>query len=340
MKVQERFLRVKRETGTGAPDPLVFSEEAIGRARRVSSVVRAWARRYPVMLSRRIVPITLNCAAMCEHAPDAVIVRSVKLSMIICAIDDLADGVIDTLSDAQIHETLLIYAGIAANPQRWSRDRSDTTVAPTATQQVAIALDELCCEMTRRNYLLFVQYFAECMREMQTERAWRTAFVERREIPTFDDYMHTAQRTIACGVLWTGLLSMGVLRQDQDEAPAVIFDGACERAITAGSRCVRLANDLRGHVRETSFEGKPNGIAALVCHSGMTEAEAEQDIRGRADRAHQEMTVAIQSLPAALAEWGQCVRRFSESTARWYSIMEFHHTPAKLAELFAVDEEA
>lgn len=351
MKIHEGHLEVRRELSetpqAESAARTIFDERVVADAKRVYPHLQAWARRYPVVLPRRLISMSLNCAAMCEGSSTRTLFQSAVVSLVIFAIDDLADGIIESLPDDRVHLLLQHCADIAADPEGCPPDGSVITSAMGESDpslpwlQTARAHSEMCLDFARggptQNYAIFAEYFVDCMREMRTERAWRRSFIDRREVPTFDEYMYTAERSIAAAVVWGALLPLDAypLAPPRDGATFGSFKPLCDRIVFAGSRCIRLANDARGYDREIHFEQKPNSVLTLMHHEKMSPQEAEAVVAARRESSQREMLALIAELPPDLFEWGQCVRRFCESIKNWYLMMEFHDAPAQMKQLFA-----
>lgn len=348
MKIHEAHLEVKRAlSGTPQVESAarsIFDERVIMDAKRVYRLLQAWAGRYPVVLQRRLISMSLNCAAMCPNSNVRTLFQSAVVSLVIFAIDDLADGIIESLPDDRVHEILALCSDIAYDPET---DRPDITSAmsgsdpPPPWLQTALAHREMCLDLLqggpKQNYATFAEYFVDCMREMRTERDWRRSFIERREVPTFDEYMYTAERSIAAAVVWGALLPLDAYRLPPAIAGETFgpFKPLCDQIVFAGSRCIRLANDARSYDREIHFEQKPNSVLALIHHEKMSPEEAEAFVAARRESSQQEMLSLIAQLPPDLFEWGQCVRRFCDSIKNWYLMMEFHDAPERMKMIFA-----
>lgn len=339
--------REERETEADDLPDLVFDAEVLDAARRLFPLVAEWGCKNPVVLPRRFVSMCVNSAWTCADSTIDTMFHTAILSLLVFAIDDLADGVIEAVEDEHVAGVLRLYARVASDPHGWFPLPS-TLILPGAADpsqawvQVANALGELCRDLARRatpeGYRAFAHYFADCMEAMCAEHDWRVAFHDRGEIPSFDEYMCAAERSIAAAVVCGALLSM-----DAHLAPgatgSVSFEtvsAACDRVMMTAGRCLRLANDARSFERETEIEKKANGVLIFMRGQNMAAQQAKALLLEYRERTWQELLGLIRALPAELTDWGQKVRRFCESIQKWYSVMDFHDAPERLRRLFRV----
>ncbi len=343
------YFELKRELFETAGSPAdvtpLFDNEAIRNAKRIYPLLRDWARRYPIILERRLVSMCLDSVTMCQKSSTRTMLQSAVLCLVLFAIDDLADGTIVSLGDDDVHALLQLYTDITSDPEAPIPEslKGASTVGgagPSAHwRQVARAHREMCLDLARGStpgsYAIFAEYFNACMHEMRTECRWRRAFIDHDDIPTLDDYMRAAERSIGAPAVWGALFPLDGYPIDAPVAGPRFqsLKALCDEIVFAGARCIRLANDARSYGREILYEKKPNSILILMRRERMSEQEAETFVAQWRERSQKEMLELTELLPGALFEWGQSVRRFCDSIKKWYLVMELHDAPAEMNRL-------
>lgn len=320
-------------------DRSAFAPEVLETARRVYPALLSWSKRYPVMLPAHLPSVVYGCADMCPASSDRSVELSTILCMIIFAIDDLVDGSIDSLTDAQAFAFLSRCADIASTGGDCdARDGSESSAPfPDMNEhrswvQVFRALSEFCGAFsTSSAYRLFVFNFCGCVEGMATELRWRAAYRSTRELPTYDQYAQTGALSIGAPALWSALFCLDGLEL---VASAEVDPRAHEQlhlAITlAGGLCVRLMNDYRSFKRETLFEEKPNSVLILKALQNASEREAIEQVLRFNKRSYEQLLELNSKLPSRLSGWGTSVSRFVRFTADWYLSRELHHVPEDL----------
>jgi hypothetical protein len=283
------------------------------RAKQVHSALFIWSTKHSMRVSStRLQAVALTIVVMCRDSGERTLVQCARLGAIIMEIDDVMDT--STGDPAFLAECEAVALGRRSIDPR------------TPHTYIIVALEDLCDEIDSP---LFRQYFADCVAGMSIEYEQRQEFLRGGKVPVFAQYLACAVSTISTSALWAAVESLDgyPTGADQDLRRAV-----CD----TGSRCVRLANDLRGFRREVS-EGKPNAVLIQMHYAGVGEERARQLVDAERRKYYHELSGLVSALPTELSGWGQSVLRFCDFVTAWYDVAELTEIPAELA---AVSEEA
>ena len=102
--------------------PKEHQERIQARVRELLPALRAWRERFPAILASRLEPATLGSVA--GH-PDVTLEQQqliAKVGLLVFAVDDIADGEIGSLEDAELHRVFERYVETARAPdaQEWT----------------------------------------------------------------------------------------------------------------------------------------------------------------------------------------------------------------------------
>lgn len=297
-------------------------------AERLVKPTGVWVAPYPVISSKRIKSVCLALAATTPDEEEEVALVGVLLSLLLFALDDVADGVAGSYSDAEIEQILACYAHIAADGQNLSQIRQSYPDLPysddQAWWQVAQALARFSQELKNRPmaepyYRFYARRFSLLMPSMVNENRWKLANLSSGNLPEFQVYLNNGQESIAFPTVMSGtLVAMGQPTNWQyaDLEPLL------EKFTLCAGATVRLANDLRSYQRE-ALEGKPNSVSILM-GQGQSEKTTIEELKALAlDRLNQ-ATAMIPALPAPLVNWGEAVLRSAKFSYYFYLANEFH----------------
>lgn len=309
--------------------------------RRVAEIASAiypkvaeWTGQFPAILQDRVPSVCLACAATTPDFGDQVSAYTSIISLVLFAIDDVADGSVGVYTDPQLDNLLSAFAVIVKNVgtgQEISFQGLDNLPQAGADKPwviVAQALEKLCREIkafpaASLYYSFFAKRFGLLMEAMRAELNWRIAYEQNESYPTYQEYLTNGQESIASPTVAACVLAMVGQAANR---PAPELESLLDELTLACGASTRLANDIRSFERER-LEHKPNSLLIRMLFDGISEKEAEKFVIEQVD-AHLERTRSLAVLlPEALKAWGDSVVRLTSFTRDYYLTREFHNFP-------------
>lgn len=244
-------------------------------SQKVSHGLSRFATRYPAMRHTRIPPLALSVAAAAPFSPEKALLSTAKISLWVFALDDLID------------EELAPAAEILSRTRQYNRLILQGKVRASDDQLLG-ALAELLQD--HASYPLF-QSLDDSWREalvgtidgMLVEQRWLQQFrrIGAAAFPSYQEYLANGRFSIGGPPhIWSTLVTIG-------DASTPWHLGHLRQMEELASTCIRLANDLQSHSRE-SADGKFNSFDILrqqFYDAGLsqTEAKSAAEARVRAD---------------------------------------------------------
>jgi Terpene synthase family 2, C-terminal metal binding len=294
----------------------------VARAEQIHSGLLAWSTKHSMRVSStRLQAVALTIVVMCPYSGERTLVQCARFGAVVMELDDVMD--VFTGDPAFLAECEAVALGRQSFDPR------------TPDAHLITVLEDVCNEIGSTQ---FRQYVADCVRGMATEYEQRQEFLRCGKVPAYAEYLACAVSTISTSALWAAVEALDGYPAHAEQE---LCTAACRAVCEAGSRCVRLANDLRGFRREVS-EGKPNAVFIQMHYAGVGEERARQLVDAERRKYYHELSGLVSALPAGLSGWGQSVLRFCDFVTAWYDVAELDEIPAELAAVpeEALDEEA
>jgi hypothetical protein len=319
--------------------PVEERKKILQNAQLIYPYVVNWVKDFPAILPLRLPSVCFSSSSTIGiDMQPAEGTQLSALSLVIFAIDDIADGAIGSYADEQIEDLLTLYVNIINSGSESYHSylhllEKFTVIDDSQTwAQVANALARCCREIkafpsASVYYPFYAKHFCLCIEAMRAELHWRQAFERTKAYPSYEEYLIAGQKSIGLPTVVSGLLVM-------TNSPPVtpIFDNShfdnleslLDAVVLTYGNAVRLQNDIRSFERE-NIEQKPNTISILMLANKLTEKEAEAIVLKEIDIYLEKADVLLPLLPESLQPWGRCARRLSWFAKSFYLSREFHN---------------
>ncbi|MFY0565269.1 terpene synthase family protein [Archangium lansingense] len=302
-----------------SPDiPKEHLERIQARVKELLPALMAWRERFPAILASRLKPATLGSVA--GH-PDVTFEQHLliaKTGLLVFAVDDIADGEIGSLEDAQLQAALERYVETARAPdsQDW-RGTDEASVVGAAVQDVARQLH--AAAGARRYLALWQEHFRRMCSGHLTELRDKRRYQQDGALPSLEHYLDVSRWT--CGAPMYHSAALVVLGPELSADP--LEEPRIERALSDMALLSRWMNDVRSLERERA-EGKFNSLT-LLCAAGMPEAQAEREAVERSGKHLESLVDVAGKLPESLLPWGKTLVATGHFSRMFYMQREFHH---------------
>jgi hypothetical protein len=304
-----------------APSPGIpkeHQERIQARVKELLPALMAWRERFPSVMASRLKPATLGSVA--GH-PDVTLEQHLliaKAGLLVFAVDDIADGEIGALEDAEIHRVLERYVETARAPgsQEWTGS-DEASFVGAAVQDVARQLH--AAPGAGRFLALWQEHFRRMCSGHLTELRDKRRYQQEGALPTLEQYLDVSRWT--CGAPMYHCAALVVLGPDFTKEP--LQEPLVERALSDMALLGRWMNDVRSLERERA-EGKFNSLT-LLCAAGMSEADAEREAVERSGKHLEALADVAGQLPEPLLPWGRTVVATGHFSRVFYMQREFHH---------------
>jgi hypothetical protein len=255
--------------------------------------IRAWSLAYELIDPARVLGMVRACMEIEPFLPGCAI-ETVKISLLLCALDDMVDGPGGpsvVARDALLVELIDDLQGLPASaPIRGS--------FPWAVHHDAI------CDFGRRGGRLFVRELCEALDAMREEVRWRSG-----DWPDLERYLDAGWKSVLAPALFTWLaVDAGVTL---DEHPV------SRELLRETGLALRLANDVSDGGREAK-EGKANAVHLLSSERRCTDAEARSLLAQKASAHLKRAYPLAELIPRSLARWSRAVLSVSAHIVEAY----------------------
>lgn len=298
--------------------PKEHLERIQARVKELVPSLMAWRERFPAIMASRLKPATLGSVA--GH-PDATLEQHLliaKAGLLVFAVDDIADGEIGALEDAEVQRVLERYVETVRAPdsQEWA-GTDEASFVGGAVQDVARQLH--AAPGAGRFLALWQEHFRRMCSGHLTELRDKRRYQHESALPTLEHYLDVSRWT--CGAPMYHCAALVVLAPDFTGEP--LQEPLVEHALSDMGLLGRWMNDVRSLERERA-EGKFNSLT-LLCAAGMSEADAERDAVERSGKHLESLTDVAGRLPEPLRPWGGSLVATGHFSRMFYMQREFHH---------------
>jgi hypothetical protein len=334
----QRTLKNSTSVNEVSSIPAEERKKILQNAQLIYPHVVNWVKDFPAILPLRLPSVCFSSSSTIgiNMQPTEGIQLS-ALSLVIFAIDDIADGAVGSYTDEQIEDILTLYIkiinseGINYHEYLYSMEKFRVINDSQPWVQVANALARCCREIRELSssptyYKFYTKHFCLCIEGMRTELHWRQDFEQTRSYPTYEDYLIAGQKSIGLPTVLSGLLAMigqPYAKLSFENLQLNNIDNLLDTVVLTYGNAVRLQNDIRSFARE-NIEQKPNTISILMLAKKITEQEAEANVMKEIDVFLEAADLLLPSLPEDLQYWGQCAKRLSWFAKSFYLSREFH----------------
>jgi hypothetical protein len=244
--------------------------------------IRAWSLGYDLVDPARVPGMVRACLEIEPFLPGCA-VETAKISLLVCALDDVIDGPGGSpvaARDALLAELIDDLQGLPATPPiRGS--------SPWAVHHDAI------CDFGRRGGRVFVRELCEMLDAMREELRWRSGYW-----PDLETYLDAGWKSVSAPALFTWLAVHAGVALDPHPASREL--------LRETGLALRIANDLSDSGREAR-EGKANAVHLLRSARGCTDEEARSLLAQEAS-AHLKRAFPFAALmPRGLERWARAV---------------------------------
>ncbi|MFE8601018.1 terpene synthase family protein [Archangium violaceum] len=305
--------------------PKEHLERIQARVKELLPSLMAWRERFPAVMASRLKPATLGSVA--GH-PDVTIEQHLliaKAGLLVFAVDDIADGEIGSLDDAEMQRVLERYVETVRAPdsQEWA-GTDEASFVGGAVQDVARQLH--AAPGAGRFLALWQEHFRRMCSGHLTELHDKRRHQREGALPTLEHYLDVSRWT--CGAPMYHSAALVVLGPDFAADP--LQEPLVEQALSDMALLGRWMNDVRSLERERA-EGKVNSLT-LLCAAGMSEAEAEREAVKRSGEHLASLADVAGRLPEQLRPWGRTLVATGHFSRMFYMQREFHHPESSSSE--------
>jgi hypothetical protein len=293
-------------------------ERIQARVKELLPALRAWRERFPAIAASRLEPATMG--SVTGH-PEVTLEQHLLIAragLLVFAVDDIADGEIGSLEDAEMHRVFERYVETVRAPgsQEWT-GADEASCVGAAVRDVAEALHGV--PGAGRFLALWQEHFRRMCSGHLTELRDKRRYQREGVLPTLEHYLDVSRWT--CGAPMYHSAALTVLGPDLPNDP--LQEPLIERALSDMALLGRWMNDVRSLERERA-EGKFNSLT-LLCAAGMSEAEAEREAVERSGQHLEALAAVAGQLPEPLRPWGQTLVATGHFSRMFYMQREFHH---------------
>lgn len=301
--------------------PKELQERLQARVGELLPALMAWRERFPAILASRLKPATLGSVA--GH-PDVTLEQQqliAKVGLLVFAVDDIADGEIGTLEDAELQRVFERYVETVRAPeaQEWTGS-DEASVVGAAVRDVARQLH--AAPGAGRFLALWQEHFQRMCSGHLTELRDKRRYQREGALPTLEHYLDVSRWT--CGAPMYHSAVLVVLAPELATSP--LQEPLVEHALSDMALLGRWMNDVRSLERERA-EGKVNSLI-LLCAAGLSEAQAEREAVERSGKHLESLEDVAGRLPASLRPWGRTLVATGHFSRMFYMQREFHHPEA------------
>lgn len=313
-----RELKNQYAEAQSAGIPKEHLERIQARVKDLVPSLMAWRERFPAIMASRLKPATLGSVA--GH-PDVTVEQHLliaKAGLLVFAVDDIADGEIGSLEDAEVQRVLERYVETVRAPdsQEWP-GADEASFVGGAVQDVARQLH--AAPGAGRFLALWQEHFRRMCAGHLTELRDKRRYQQERVLPTLEHYLDVSRWT--CGAAMYHCAALVVLAPDFAREP--LQEPLVEHALSDMGLLGRWMNDVRSLERERA-EGKFNSLT-LLCAAGMSEAESEREAVERSGKHLESLSSVAGQLPESLRPWGRTLVATGHFSRMFYMQREFHH---------------
>lgn len=318
--------------------PIEERKKVLQNAQLLYPNIVNWVQEFPAILPLRLPSVCFSSSS--TIGLDMKLAEGTQLSalsLVIFAIDDIADSAIGSYTDEQIEDLLTLYINIINSGGKsyhsYLHLLEKFTVVDDSQSwaQVANALARCCREIkafpcASVYYQFFAKHFCLCIEAMRAELHWRQAFERTKTYPTYEEYLIAGQKSIGLPTVVAGLLAMigpPSVTSTLDSSHFDNLESLLDEVVLTYGNAVRLQNDIRSFERE-NIEQKPNTISILMLTNNLAEKEAEAIVLKGIDTYLEKADLLLPLLPESLQPWGHCARRLSWFAKSFYLTREFH----------------
>ncbi len=298
--------------------PKEHLERIQARVKELVPSLMAWRERFPAVMASRLKPATLGSVA--GH-PEVTVEQHLLISkagLLVFAVDDIADGEIGSLEDAEMHRVFERYVETVRAPdsREWT-GTDEASLVGGAIQDVARQLH--AAPGAGRFLALWQEHFRRMCSGHLTELHDKRRYQREGALPSLEHYLDVSRWT--CGAPMYHCAALVVLGPELAADP--LQEPLIERALSDLALVSRWMNDVRSLERERA-EGKVNSLT-LLCAAGLSEAQAEREAVERAGKHLEALTELAGKLPAPLLPWGRTLVTTGHFSRMFYMQREFHH---------------
>lgn len=296
-------------------------ERIQSRVKELMPPLMAWRDRFPAILPSRLKPTTLGSVSGHPEATPEQQLLIAKVGLLVFGVDDLADGEIGALDDAELQRVLERYVETVRAPdsQDWT-GKDEASIVGAAVQDVA---RELHAAPGAGRFLgLWTEHFRRVCVGHLSELNDKRRHAREGVMPTLERYLDVARWT--CSAPMYHCAALVVLGPEFAADP--LQEPLVEQALSDMGLLARWMNDVRSLERERA-EGKVNGLA-LLCAAGLSEAEAEREAVARSGKHLESLVDIVGRLPESLRPWGKTMVATGHFSRMFYMQREFHHPEA------------